>query len=426
MAMKSLWNIPATIPFLSVIFLNAFVDLGHKITIQNTIFKIYDGGQQVVLTAIVNALILLPFILLFTPSGFASDKYPKATVMRLSALAAVVISILITISYWLGWFWLAFAFTFLLATQSAFYGPAKLGYIKVLYGDDNLTEANGITQATAMVAILLGTFIFSLFFELAYTESLISKASILRNVWWIGLLLISFSAMEWYLVSRLPVKESTKDKSFNTVDYLRGRILYNNVQHITHHGVILWAILGLCTFWTAGQVMLAAFPAFVKEQTGLNNTLILQLILASTGVGIIVGATIAGRLSKGFINVRLIPVGAVGIVIGLILLPFLHSTFLMALVFAIVGVAGGLFVVPLNALIQYHAEPIKLGSILAGKNFFQNICMLLFLILTAFFAYYGLSSQHLLIILAVFVGFAGIIIVPRLKKALLQVSNKIE
>lgn len=56
--------------FLLAGFMNAFVDLGHKIIIQNTVFKIYDGSQQVILTAIVNALILLPFIMFFCASRF--------------------------------------------------------------------------------------------------------------------------------------------------------------------------------------------------------------------------------------------------------------------------------------------------------------------------------------------------------------------
>ena len=51
--------------YLVAVFLNAFVDLGHKIVIQNTIYKIYDGGTQIILTAIVNAMILVPFILYY-------------------------------------------------------------------------------------------------------------------------------------------------------------------------------------------------------------------------------------------------------------------------------------------------------------------------------------------------------------------------
>ena len=89
--MKKLLSVPAVIPFLAAVFLNAFVDLGHKIVIQNTVFKIYDGTEQVILTAIVNGLILLPFILLFSPAGFASDRYPKVSVMRVTAWGAVVL-----------------------------------------------------------------------------------------------------------------------------------------------------------------------------------------------------------------------------------------------------------------------------------------------------------------------------------------------
>ena len=94
-------------PFLLVAFINAMVDLGHKITIQNTLFKIYDDATQVALTAVVNALILLPFILLFTPAGFLSDRFAKPKIMRFAAASAIVITLLITLSYYQGWFQLA-------------------------------------------------------------------------------------------------------------------------------------------------------------------------------------------------------------------------------------------------------------------------------------------------------------------------------
>ena len=124
--MKTLFKTPYSIPFLVAVFLNAFVDLGHKIIIQNTLFKIHDGSELVIFTAIINALILLPFILLFIPAGVVSDRVPKHRVMRLSAWAAVMLTIFITASYVMGWFWFAFGMTFLLAAQSAFYSPAKL------------------------------------------------------------------------------------------------------------------------------------------------------------------------------------------------------------------------------------------------------------------------------------------------------------
>ena len=163
--MKNALKVTGLFTFLAVAFLNAFVDLGHKIIIQNTIFKTYDGSELIVWSSIINALILLPFILLFTPTGYISDKYAKNKIMRISAWVAVGITLLITFSYYQGWFWVAFGMTFLLALQSAFYSPAKYGYVKELVGDRRLTQANGLLQAVTTIGILLGTFFFSVFFE---------------------------------------------------------------------------------------------------------------------------------------------------------------------------------------------------------------------------------------------------------------------
>jgi acyl-[acyl-carrier-protein]-phospholipid O-acyltransferase/long-chain-fatty-acid--[acyl-carrier-protein] ligase len=149
--MNSLFKTTGFFAFISMIFLNAFVDLGHKIIIQNTVFKVYDGSTQVILTAIINGLILLPFVLLFTPSGFLADRFKKPKIMQWAALAAVVLTLMITTSYYLGWFKLAFAMTFLLAAQSAFYSPAKYGYIREIVGKSHLTFANGIVQSVTII-----------------------------------------------------------------------------------------------------------------------------------------------------------------------------------------------------------------------------------------------------------------------------------
>ena len=107
--MKSLLSFKGAWPYLIAVFLNAAVDLGHKIILQNSLFKLYEGPEQVALTALVNALILLPFILLLSPAGFISDRFAKSKVLRFTAWMAVGLTCLITCFYYLGWFWLAFA-----------------------------------------------------------------------------------------------------------------------------------------------------------------------------------------------------------------------------------------------------------------------------------------------------------------------------
>lgn len=395
--MDKIFKTTGFIPFLTIIFLNAFVDLGHKIVIQNAIFKIYEGQTQIILTAIVNGLILLPFILLFTPAGFLADKFRKPKVMQVSAALAVGLTLLITLSYYLGWFEISFGLTFLLAMQSAFYSPAKYGYIKELTGTERLAHGNAIVQATTIVAILSGIFIFSLLFEtrlsgVAYQD----EATLLKAIAPIGWILIISAVLEFWFTLRLkPTQAVAADKQFDWDDYAKGRYLRSNFSKLLSQRAIWLSIVGLSVFWGISQVVLAAFPAFAKETMGMENTLVIQGLMACSGIGIIIGSLIAGRSSRHHIETGLVPIGALGIVVSLLLLPQLQSPSLLALDFLLLGAAGGMFIVPLNALIQFHAEESELGTILAGNNLVQNLVMLGFLGLTVLFAIQGINSQGL-------------------------------
>ena len=398
-----------TLPFLLAVFLNTLVDLGHKIVIQNTIFKIYDGSEQVFLTAVVNGLILLPFILMFSTAGFVADKYPKCSVIRMAAWFAVVLTIGITISYAFGWFWVAFGMTFLLAVQSAIYSPAKYGYIKSLFGKQHLAEANGLVQAISIIGILAGTVIFSILFEMWYPEDVTDKGEVIATLVPVGFILILSSVIELIMMYRIPQLETKNDDHrFDWKAYRTGKLAINNLKPVFENRTILLSIIGLMVFWSIAQVLLAAFPAFVKSQTGETNTIIIQEILGASGVGIAIGSFIAAKSSKSYIETGLVPVGAAGVAIGLFLLPTLNSQILMGLDFLFIGVMGGMFIVPLNALIQYHASEESLGRVLAASNFIQNIGMMFFLIVTVAFAIAGISSANLLLLIAVVavVGFA--------------------
>ncbi|MDH3694447.1 MAG: MFS transporter, partial [Gammaproteobacteria bacterium] len=406
--MRNILRTHGFLAFASMLFLNAFVDLGHKIVIQNTVFKIFDGELQIILTAIVNGLILLPFVLLFTPSGFLSDKYPKHRVMRHSAWAAVAITLAITCCYYLGLFWPAFALTFLLAMQSAIYSPAKYGYIKELVGGKHLAQANGIVQAVTIVSMLVGIFSFSMLFEnmlagLNWTQ----PEHIMQLIAPVGWLLVAGSVMELILSYRLPQTTETKQTvRFDYLRYVHGDYLRSNFKTIRGNQVIWLSIIGLSIFWSISQVMLAAFPAFAEDVLGQNNTVVIHGLMACSGIGIVIGSLIAGRVSRNYIEIGLIPLGAVGVAGVLAIFPGLQNAWTMAASFVALGTLGGLFIVPLNALIQFHAGEKQLGRVLAGNNLVQNSIMLGFLGLTAAFAFAGANGRVLFVVIAV-VGFAG-------------------
>ncbi|KIM10687.1 MAG: 2-acyl-glycerophospho-ethanolamine acyltransferase [Sulfuricurvum sp. PC08-66] len=390
------------IPFVLVAFINAFTDLGHKIIIQNSVYKVYDGDIQVILTAIVNALILLPYILLFTPASFLANKYSKNLIMRYAAWLAVGVTLGITVAYYMGWFWIAFGFTFLLALQSAIYSPAKYGYIKELMGVGKLTVGNAIIQSTTMVAILSGIIVYTIFFELSMPYANITDmALIMESIAPLGWLLVLGSLIEVGLTYRLTtIVPTDKELTFDSKKYHNGAYLRENMAVIRHNKTVWFTIMALSMFWAISQVVLATFPAYIKEVSGELNTMLVQGAMALAGIGVILGSIVAGRMSRGKIETGIVPIGALGLVVTTGLITYLDGLTLWSLNFLAFGFFGGLLVVPLNALMQFHAPLRSMGTVIAGNNFVQNIAMFSFLMLTVGLAWMGVHSQSLLIMMA--------------------------
>src|SRR5699024_482897 len=88
--------------------------------------------------------------------------------------------------------------------------------------------------------------------------------------------------------------------------------------------------------------------------------------------------------------------------------------------FLFIGFAGGLFIVPLNTVMQFHAGAHELGRIIAGNNLIQNIAMLGCLALTALVASGGLMPAALLVGVAVAALIGTLFTVVRLAGAALR------
>ena len=420
--MKNLTKIKGFIPYIFVVFLNAFTDLGHKILIQNSVFKVYDGSEQVILTAIVNALMLLPFILLFSPSGFISDRFDKHRVMQVSAIAAVIITFCITISYYMGLFWISFGLTLALAIQSAIYSPAKYGYLKELVGNKNIASGNGAVQSVTIVAILFGIFFYSVGFEYFLNSATsYSSEDILKQIAPLGWFLILGSLLELKLAYSLSNKSiSSKDKEFSLSQFARGRYLRKNLKLIFTNKTIWLSIVGLSIFWALSQVVLATYPAFIKQYLEVENVIVVQGLMALSAIGIIIGSIFSSKISKNYIEVGMVPLGAIGIFFTILFIPFIESLYLSGINFFMFGLFGGLILVPLNSLIQFNASEKRLGLVLAGNNFIQNIAMITFLIATVFVTLFDINIINIFYILSVIALFGAVYTILQLPQSLIK------
>lgn len=390
----SIWSMKGMVPFFGIAFLNAFNDLGHKIVVQNTVFKVYQGPTLVIYTAIIQAMILLPFLLFFTPSGYLSDKWPKDKVIRWSTAVAVPISIAILVCYYQGWFHGAFWLTLVLATQAAIYSPAKYGFVKELVGSRNLASANSVIQGLTIVAILGGTLAYTLIFERFYQAGTRDPGRILQQIRLAGWFLVAGCVAEWLMAFRVPrVGVTDRDLKFRWGHYADTGYLRENLRDAWANPVIRQSIIGLSVFFAVNQVLISSFGAHLKETTGEENTVVINAILAVAALGIAAGATYAAKMSKDFIETGLIPFGAAGVSVLLFVLPHLTNPWALGILFFGFGFFGGVFLVPLNSLIQFHTRENTSGHIIASNNFVQTLVMLVFLGATAVLAKVGWSQK---------------------------------
>jgi acyl-[acyl-carrier-protein]-phospholipid O-acyltransferase/long-chain-fatty-acid--[acyl-carrier-protein] ligase len=399
------WSIRGIIPFLFVAFINAFVDLGHKIVIQNTVFKFYNGSTLVLFTAVIQAMILLPFVMVFTPAGFLSDKFAKDKVIRVASFCAIPIALLITFCYYQGWFMGAFWLTFALALQAAIYSPSKYGFIKELVGARNLAVANSAIQGLTIAAILLGTLCYTVIFEHFYNASAKTPGEILMQVKIAGWFLVALTVSEFLFALRVPrIGKADPDLKFHIPHYLNTGYLRDHLRDAWSNIAIRHSIIGLSVFWAVNQVLLSSFGAHLKEVSGEENTLVINGILAIAAIGIAAGSWYAARMSKNFIETGLIPFGALGLTVCLFALPHLHSPVIFGILFAVFGFFGGVLLVPFNSLVQYHTKENTAGHIIAANNFVQTVVMLLFLGGTILLSQLGYSQRTMFFIL----GFVGL------------------
>ena len=413
------------IAFLFVVFCNVIVDVAHKVFLQNIAFKVFDGSTQVIWISIINALIIIPFLLLFTVSGYLSDKYNKKNILIYGAVSSFLLSILMVISYLSGNFYFAMFSLVLLAVQSAIYSPAKFGLIIDIYGKRNLSSGNAVLQATSIIAILFSiasaSFVFENFYNTNNLATLATKEELLDAILPLTYYILPVAFLEMmvsFLFLRRINTTYTKNETL-TLDrneLFKGKLLSKNIQTIFENNIISLSVIGLSVFWGVSQALMAVFPSYVKEYLGITDVFMINGVIGASGIGIAIGSILYSKISKHYIEIGTIPLAALGMALMIYVSTIVQTPFLLGMSFLVFGIFGGLFVVPLNALIQFNAKKKVLGTILAGNNWFNSLAMFLMLALTTTVSYYELdplNTLYLILLITVIGTFYTIYKLPQ-------------
>ena len=377
--------------YLTIFFINAQTDLGVKILLQNSLFKVYSHSALLTQTTLLNLLFLLPFVLFSPVAGYLSDRFRKVDITYWIAVAGLAIVGGLLYSFWAGNWPLSLFLAFLLALQSAVYSPAKYGLIRELFGEERVLQINSLVQTLTIVAILGGSLFYGLLFE--STAFGVTLPTLLRTSAPILIVLIGLGIVEVISALRLrrhsPTSPSPRAERFTLSPYL--------------------PIIGaIALFWGISQFVVVGIGEFLKTRFQITNSALPQVVIAVSGVGLIGGAILAGFIGRR--AYRLVPVGAGIMGVSLFGLPLLPSIGAVMGASLLYGIGAGLYLIPLNARLQLMVPISHLGKVIGVSNQFQYLAMVGVLGIVLLFSQYGIDSSPLFQLAGGVMGVAAILV----------------
>lgn len=400
------------LPLFATQFLGAFHDNLFKNAL--VVLILYGTTTQTdispeILVTMATGIFILPFILFSAMGGQLADKHPKHEVIHIIKLAEIGIAVLGFASLLSGSLALSFLTLFALGTQSAFFGPSKYSILPEHLEDYELIGGNALVNTGTFMAILIGTIAGTLLVTLPAGKIIVGGS----------LLLI---AVAGYLTSRaIPEKPATLSALYIKLNPFRGTI--DNIKRtFSQSREIVYAVLGTGWFYFLGALFLAQFPNYTKLVLGGDErVLALFMVLFSIGIGI--GGLLNNRLLHAEISMRFTHLAALGISL------FTFDLYWASLPFAaapahdmlvsvhefittptgiriafdifMVSVCGGLFVVPLFAMIQHRAENEMRARIVAGNAIADSFFILMSAVLCAMLLAAGVTILQLFLIFGI-------------------------
>ena len=342
-------------------FQGAFNDNGLKfLVIYLIVERNFPTAERDRFILLVGALFAIPFILFSLAGGYFADRYSKRSVTIGTKLFEIGVGLFAIAALAAGNLTMEAAAVFLISTQGALFGPSKYGLLPELLPENKLSWGNGVIE--------LGTFLASI--TAVMFAGFLADAFRGRHIWsgviFLGLTMIGLSASLG--ISRVPAADPARRFRANPFADLAGQFHIIAGDH-----VLEWAVVGNTYLWFLAALLQFVIVVYGHDVLRVDETQI-SYLQAAVGIGIGVGSLAAGYLSRGKIESRLVPLGAM----GMTLFGFLVSRHGLGIWpvradLCLLGVFGGFYAVPLNALIQHRPSPEKKGGVIAAANLLSFI-----------------------------------------------------
>ncbi len=307
-------------------------------------------------TAMAFVIFTLPLMLLSLVGGTLADRVSKRTVIISIKVVEVFLMAAGTAALWLNPAGGILPLIVLcgMGVHSALFSPSKYGILPELIPHERLAAGNGLLEMWTFAAILTGT---------AAGGFLLQAAG--DHIWLAPLALTGLSVIGLTTAFGIPPVSAARHAGGV------GATIQGAWAAIQSERMLRMAIPMEILFWTVASLFGQNLLVYAKAVLHLSDAMSgLPLTVLSVGIGI--GAMLVGRISKNRVEYGLIPLGAMGVFLTLLLLgvltPPLSGTFFIMVA---LGISSSFIFVPLNAILQWKSPPDRRGAVIS----FSNTCV---------------------------------------------------
>jgi 1-acyl-sn-glycerol-3-phosphate acyltransferase len=331
------------------------------------------------LNNLIPGLFILPFVLFSATSGQLADKFEKGKVSRYVKLLEIGIMVIAAYGWMTHNIWILIAAVAGMGIHSTMFGPVKYAYLPQHLHSHELVGGNGVIEMGTFVGILLG--------------EILGAMLVVHKPWGIELVAggcILIAVLGWLFSLRIPVSPAPVPEL--KINWNPTTETVRNLSFSRKNRPVFLSLLANSWFWFYGAILLAQFPLYAKDYLrGDHSVFVLLLTIFSFGIG--AGSLLCERLSGHKVEIGLVPFGAIGLsIFGFDLylssLMYTNTTAVTAMSFFdqvgsykilfdifMIGIFGGLYIVPLFALIQTRCDPKHLSRTIAGMNIMNALFM---------------------------------------------------
>jgi len=339
------------------ILLVAFAGVVAKGTELGTSMQIYLG-----------AIFALPYVLFAPLAGWLSDRFSKKVVIVWMQVAQVMIFGLFLGAILLHQAQLSLVLSlacfFLLAAQSAFFSPAKLGVAKELVGSRRLGSASGTLQLTNFMGILSGMGLAGWWFAARLQSGEDGWTAV-----WVPMVAATIGA-----VIQIPGAMLIQQTSSHPELKFHRGILWEHFSHIKllFSQRPLWlAAMGICFFWfvsnAVGSILFTlSHELHPNDDVGASREL--SMMPAMLGIGVMIGSLLAGLVCRRRIELGIVPLSGFALALSLLFSGIVPVPPLIYFGLIAIGIAGGVFMTPLYAFVQDKAHPDERARVMSAIN----------------------------------------------------------